>query len=60
MLIICFCSEWTDNLAYDFRDEKMMSELKQLTQIITDIYPTLRRDVSILMQNLIAKVCTLL
>lgn len=48
-------SEWTDNFAYDFRDEKMMAELKQLTQIVVDIYPALRRDVTLFTQNLVAK-----
>ena len=41
---------------YDFRDERMMKHLKDLTQQIVNIYPELRKDVGIIMHNLIGKV----
>ena len=49
-------SEWTDNFPYDFRDEHMSKCLKDMTQLLVNIYPELRRDVGILMHNLFSKV----
>ena len=49
-------SEWTDNFPYDFRDERMMRCLKDMTQRLIMIYPELRKDVGIIMHNLICKV----
>ena len=51
------CSEWTDNFPYDFREERMTKCLKDMTQLLVNIYPELRRDVGILMHNLFSKVC---
>ena len=54
-LSVCY-SEWTEMFPYDFRDERMMRHLKDLTQQIVNIYPELRKDVGILMHNLFGKV----
>jgi len=56
LLLLWLCSEWTDNFPYDFRDERMSKCLKDMTQLLINIYPELRRDVSILMHNLLSKV----
>jgi len=53
----CLFREWTDNFPYDFRDERMSKCLKDMTQLLVNIYPELRRDVGILMHNLFSKVC---
>ncbi len=53
---IFHCSEWTELFPYDFRDERMMRHLKDLTQQVVNIYPELRKDVGIIMHNLIGKV----
>ena len=58
-LVLCLFREWTDNFPYDFRDERMSKCLKDMTQLLVNIYPELRRDVSILMHNLFSKVCSL-
>ena len=41
---------------YDFRDDRMMRLLKELTQKIVAVYPELRKDVGVLMHNLFTKV----
>jgi hypothetical protein len=58
--VLPIASEWSDNFPYDFRDERMLKCLKEMTQIIVTIYPDLRRDVSILMHNLFSKVTCIL
>ena len=37
--MIGFCSEWTETFPYDFRDERMMRALKDMTQISAVISP---------------------
>lgn len=41
---------------YDFRDDRMMKQLKEITQRIISIYPELHTDVASLTHNLINKV----
>ena len=41
---------------YDFRDDRMMKQLKEITQRIISIYPELQADVASLTHNLINKV----
>lgn len=53
--LIQLLGEWTENFPYDFRDERLMRNLKEITQRIVHIYPELRKEVGILMHNLIAK-----
>lgn len=53
--IIQLLSEWTEMFPYDFRDERMMKHLKDITQQVVNIYPELRKDVGILMHNLFGK-----
>ncbi|KAK2143412.1 hypothetical protein LSH36_843g00060 [Paralvinella palmiformis] len=53
--LIQLLGEWTDNFPYDFRDERMMRCLKDMTQRLIMIYPELRKDVGIIMHNLICK-----
>lgn len=57
--MIRLLGEWSDNFPYDFRDERMLKCLKDMTQLIVNIYPDLRRDVSILMHNLFSKLASL-
>ena len=51
--------EWTDNFPYDFRDERMMKELKDMTQRLVAINSELRKDISILNHNLFSKLSSL-
>jgi hypothetical protein len=48
-------AEWVDTFPYDFRDERLMSQIKEITQTSIQINPTLRSDVSQILQNLLSK-----
>ncbi|XP_071496709.1 ras-GEF domain-containing family member 1B-like [Diadema antillarum] len=52
-------SEWTETFPYDFRDERMMRHLKDITQKCIAIDPTLRKNAGQLMQGLIRRLATL-
>lgn len=56
MGMCCFLSEWTELFPYDFRDERMMKHLRDITQRIVAIYPELRKEVGNLMHNLFNRV----
>jgi hypothetical protein len=56
---VLLLSEWTETFAYDFRDERMMRSLKEITQMCATINPDLRRNVGQVMQGLIKKLATL-
>lgn len=56
--MFCVCREWTEMFPYDFRDERVMKHMKDLTQQVVNIYPDLRKDVGIIMHNLLGKVRT--
>ena len=55
----CTHSEWTDNFPYDFRDERMMRELKDMTQRLLALNASLRKDVTMLNHNLLSKLSSL-
>ncbi|XP_013402853.1 ras-GEF domain-containing family member 1B isoform X2 [Lingula anatina] len=57
--IIQLLGEWTEMLPYDFRDERMMKQLKEITQKIVTIYPELRKEVGMIMHDLITKLSSL-
>ncbi|XP_071952113.1 ras-GEF domain-containing family member 1B-like isoform X2 [Antedon mediterranea] len=52
-------SEWTETFPYDFRDERLMKQLRDITQKCIAINPMLRKTVGQLMQMLIKKLSTL-
>eukprot|EP00057_Strongylocentrotus_purpuratus_P003102 XP_003725924.1 PREDICTED: ras-GEF domain-containing family member 1B isoform X4 [Strongylocentrotus purpuratus] len=52
-------SEWTETFPYDYRDERMMRHLKDITQKCIAIDPTLRKSAGQLMQGLIRRLATL-
>ena len=41
---------------YDFRDDRLMKQLKDMTAMIVHICPELRREVGLIMLNLTSKV----
>ncbi|XP_074648600.1 ras-GEF domain-containing family member 1B-like [Tubulanus polymorphus] len=57
--IIQLLSEWTELFPYDFRDERMMKHLKEITQKVLKIYPELRKDIGVMMHNLLARLSAL-
>ncbi|XP_077999248.1 ras-GEF domain-containing family member 1B-like [Glandiceps talaboti] len=57
--IVQLLSEWTETFPYDFRDERMMRHLKDITQKCASIDPSLRKGVGQLMQTLIRRLAML-
>uniref|UniRef100_A0A8C3EP86 RasGEF domain family member 1B n=1 Tax=Corvus moneduloides TaxID=1196302 RepID=A0A8C3EP86_CORMO len=53
--ILQLLTEWTETFPYDFRDERMMRNLKELAQRITSGDEVYRKNVQQLLQNLIRK-----
>jgi RasGEF domain len=53
--LIQLLAEWVDTFPYDFRDERLMSQIKEITQTSIQINPNLRSDVSQILQNLLSK-----
>lgn len=41
---------------YDFRDERMMKQLKEFSQCVLKVYPELRHDIGGITHNLLNKV----
>ena len=54
--IIFSFSEWTEMFPYDFRDERMMKQLKEISHRVLKVYPDLRQDIGAITHNLINKV----
>lgn len=52
-------AEWVDTFPYDFRDDRLMSELKAVIQICSQINQSIRVEVSQLQQNLLLKLKSL-
>nr|KAG5697197.1 hypothetical protein BaRGS_002206 [Batillaria attramentaria] len=57
--IVRLISEWTELFPYDFRDERMMKHMRDLTQRVITIYPELRKDISAVMHALLTKLSRL-
>ncbi|XP_034245198.1 ras-GEF domain-containing family member 1B-like isoform X2 [Thrips palmi] len=53
--VLRFLREWTDNFAYDFREESMMALCIDITQRLVELLPACRREVSELQTDLLAK-----
>lgn len=51
--IVQLLSEWTEMFPYDFRDERMMKQLKEISQRVLAVYPELSQDISGIMHNLL-------
>jgi uncharacterized membrane protein YjjP (DUF1212 family) len=57
--LIQLLAEWVDTFPYDFRDERLMSQIKEITQTSIQINPSLRGEVSQLLQNLLSRLQSL-
>ena len=51
-------SEWMETFPYDFRDERVMAHVRQLTQRCVALDTSLRRDVSQMLHNLLRGMIT--
>ncbi|XP_032042868.1 ras-GEF domain-containing family member 1B isoform X1 [Aythya fuligula] len=56
--ILQLLTEWTETFPYDFRDERMMRNLKELAQRIASGDEMYRKNVQQLLQNLLRKLAT--
>ncbi|XP_071829759.1 ras-GEF domain-containing family member 1B-like isoform X3 [Apostichopus japonicus] len=52
-------SEWTETFAYDFKDERMMKHLREITQKLSTLEPTLKKTAGQIIQGLFRKLGTL-
>ncbi|XP_065348818.1 ras-GEF domain-containing family member 1B-like isoform X3 [Cloeon dipterum] len=57
--IVQLLAEWTETFPYDFRDERVMAHVRELTQQCVALEPTVRREVSQLLQNLLHRLTAL-
>ncbi|KAF4524006.1 hypothetical protein B566_EDAN006300, partial [Ephemera danica] len=57
--IVQLLAEWTETFPYDFRDERVMAHVRALTQQCVSMDPTVRREVSQLLQNLLHRLTSL-
>ncbi|XP_052266560.1 ras-GEF domain-containing family member 1B-like isoform X2 [Dreissena polymorpha] len=57
--VIQLLSEWTEMFPYDFRDERMMKQLKEISQRVLRVYPELRQDMGGITHNLLNKLAQL-
>ncbi|XP_078071502.1 ras-GEF domain-containing family member 1B-A isoform X1 [Mustelus asterias] len=57
--IVQLLAEWTETFPYDFRDERMMRNLKDMTHKITTLDELHRKTMHQITQNLIRKLATL-
>lgn len=52
-------AEWTETFPYDFRDERVMVHVRTITQKCVTVDPSIRKEVSTLLQNLLVRLTTL-
>nr|XP_033770442.1 ras-GEF domain-containing family member 1B isoform X2 [Geotrypetes seraphini] len=57
--ILQLLTEWTETFPYDFRDERMMRNLKELTQRIASSDEVYRKNIQQIIQNLLRKLAAL-
>ncbi|XP_046391806.1 ras-GEF domain-containing family member 1B-like isoform X4 [Ischnura elegans] len=57
--LVQLLAEWTETFPYDFRDERVMGHVRSLTQKCVAIDPSVRREVSALLQALLLRLTAL-
>lgn len=57
--LVQLLAEWADTFPYDFRDDNLMSLLRDVTHVLAQINPQIRTEVSQLLQNLLLKLKSL-
>ncbi|XP_063217119.1 uncharacterized protein LOC134527956 isoform X2 [Bacillus rossius redtenbacheri] len=57
--LVQLLAEWTETFPYDFRDERVMGHVRNLTQKCVTIEPGVRKEVSTLLQNLLHRLTAL-
>ncbi|XP_065568388.1 ras-GEF domain-containing family member 1B-like isoform X2 [Artemia franciscana] len=57
--LVQLLGEWMETFPYDFRDERVMAHVRNITQRCVTLDPGLRRDVSTMLHNLLHKLTDL-
>uniref|UniRef100_A0A6A7G4J7 Ras-GEF domain-containing family member 1B-like isoform X3 n=1 Tax=Hirondellea gigas TaxID=1518452 RepID=A0A6A7G4J7_9CRUS len=57
--IVQLLGEWSETFPYDFRDERVMSSVRTMTHRCIALQPSLRRDVTQILHNLLNKLTLL-
>ncbi|XP_046476441.1 uncharacterized protein [Neodiprion pinetum] len=57
--LVQLLAEWTETFPYDFRDERVMSHVRAITQKVAAVDATARQEVSALLQNLLLRLTAL-
>ncbi|KAJ8676255.1 hypothetical protein QAD02_012041 [Eretmocerus hayati] len=57
--LVQLLAEWTETFPYDFRDERVMGHVRNITQKIANVDAAARQEVSALLQNLLLKLTAL-
>lgn len=52
-------AEWTETFPYDFRDERVMSHVRSITQKVAAVDDAAMEDVSVLLKNLLLRLTAL-
>uniref|UniRef100_A0ABD2XCJ1 Ras-GEF domain-containing family member 1B n=1 Tax=Trichogramma kaykai TaxID=54128 RepID=A0ABD2XCJ1_9HYME len=53
--LVQLLTEWTETFPYDFRDERVMGHVRNITQKVANVDAAARQEVSVLLQNLLVK-----
>ncbi|XP_037084058.1 ras-GEF domain-containing family member 1B-like isoform X2 [Pollicipes pollicipes] len=57
--VLQLLSEWSDTFPYDFRDERVMAQVRVISQRCIQANPDLQREVRVVLQNLLDKLTCL-
>ena len=57
--LVQLLGEWTETFPYDFRDERVMAHVRGITHKCVSVEPSVRKEVSTLLQNLLVRLTTL-
>lgn len=57
--LVQLLAEWTETFPYDFRDERVMSHVRSITQKVAAVDAAARQEVSALLQNLLLRLTAL-
>lgn len=57
--LVQLLAEWTDKFPYDFRDERVMAHVREITHQCVSVEPAVRHQVSAMLQTLLHRLTAL-
>lgn len=57
--LVQLLAEWTDKFPYDFRDERVMTHVREITHQCVSVEPAVRHQVSAMLQTLLHRLTAL-